>query len=98
MEFEFVDDSLEEVYYDPEPTLGLGAAVDKGFRKVVGKIEAAEDERALRALKGLHYHKLGGKRSHQHALNITDKWRLIVERMKEKERIVLRIIGIEDYH
>ena len=86
MEFEFGDADLEEAYYNPKASVGHGPAVDKGFRKVIGKIRAANDERDLRALKGLHYHKLGGNRSHQHALNITDQWRLVVERIEEKGR------------
>lgn len=98
MEYEFGDDYLEKVYYDPTTSVGHGPAIDKGFRKVVGKIQAAHDERDLRALRGLHYHKLHGNRSHQHSLDITDKWRLIVERIGEKGRIRLLIVSVEDYH
>jgi len=98
MEFEFSDADLEDVYYNPRATLGHGSAVDKSFRKVVGKIAAATDERDLRALKGLHYHKLKGERSYQHALNITNQWRLVVERVQAEGRIRLMIQSIEDYH
>ena len=98
MDFEFGDDDLEDVYYDPEASLGHGPGVDKRFRKVIGAIRAAKDERDLRALKGLHYHKLEGNRSHQHALNITDQWRLVVERLEDKGRTRLRIVSVEDYH
>jgi proteic killer suppression protein len=98
MEIEFGDTDLEEVYYDPKASVGHGPAVDKGFRKVVGLIKAAHSELDLRMLKGLHYHKLGGDRKHQHALDITDQWRLIVERIEENGRIKLLIISVEDYH
>ncbi|MGA9531456.1 MAG: type II toxin-antitoxin system RelE/ParE family toxin [Anaerolineales bacterium] len=98
MNFEFGDEDLEEAYYDPRASLGHGPAVNKGFRKVVDKIAAAVDERDLRALKGLHYHKLEGKRSHQHGLDLTDQWRLIVERVKEDGQITLMITSVEDYH
>ena len=98
MDFEFEDADLEEAYYDPKASVGHGPVVDKGFRKVIGKIQAAHDERDLRALKGLHYHKLSGNRSHQHAVNITDQWRLVVERSEDKGRIRLLIISVEDYH
>jgi proteic killer suppression protein len=83
MEFDFADSDLAEVYYNPTASLGHGPAVDKGFRKLIGKIKAAIDELDLRALKGLHYHKLDGGRSHQHALNITNQWRLVVERIEK---------------
>ncbi|MCJ7624417.1 MAG: type II toxin-antitoxin system RelE/ParE family toxin [Anaerolineaceae bacterium] len=98
MEFEFGDNYLEKAYYDPTVSVGHSPTVDRGFRKVVGKIRAANDERDLRALKGLHYHKLDGDRSHQHALDITDQWRLVVELIEEKGRIRLLIVSVEDYH
>ena len=98
VEFVFEDADLEDAYYDPRASVGHGPAADKGFRKVIGKIKAAKDERDLRALKGLHYHKLAGNRSHQHALNLTDQWRLIVERIEEEGRTRLLIISVEDYH
>jgi len=98
MEFEFGEGDSEEAYYDPKASLRHGPAVDKGFRKVMGKIDAANDEQDLRALKGLHYHKLEGNRSHQHALNVTDQWRLVVERIEENGRTRLLIVSLEDYH
>lgn len=98
MEYNFEDPCLEEVYYNPNASIGHGPSVDKGFRKVIGKIQAANDERDLRALKGLHYHKLEGNRSHQHALNITDQWRLIVKRTEKDGHTRLLIISVEDYH
>ncbi|MCB2160603.1 type II toxin-antitoxin system RelE/ParE family toxin [bacterium] len=98
MEFQFNDDALDELYYDPSAKTGLGPAVDKGFRKAIGFIAAAKDELDLRNYKGLHYHKLSGDRSHQHGLDITDKYRLIVERIVEDGRVRLLIIEITDYH
>ena len=98
MDYEFRSADLEEVYYEPKASLGHGALVDKGFRKVTGKIAAANDERDLRNLKGLHYHKLDGARSHQHALNSTGTWRLVVERIEKGNRIKLVIVSVEDYH
>ncbi len=98
MEFKFGDQYLEEIFYNPNATIGHGLSVDKGFRKVVGKIQAAIDERDLRALKGLHYHKLEGNRSHQYALNINDQWRLVVERVERGDHTSLLIISVEDYH
>lgn len=98
MDFEFGNKDLEDVYYNPKASVGHGALVDKGFRKVTGKIAAANDERDLRALSGLHYHKLDGARSHQHALNITGNWRLVVERIEKDNRIKLVIVSVEDYH
>ena len=98
MEIEFKATDLEDTYYDPKASVGHGPVVDKGFRKVIGKLKAAKEELDLSALKGLHYHKLDGDRSHQHALNITDQWRLVVERIENDGKIKLLIVSVEDYH
>jgi len=98
MDCEFSDPKLECVYTDPDASIGHGFVVDKNFRKVIGAIRAAHTELDLRAMKSLHYHKLEGERSHQHALDITPQWRLIVERVDEEGRIIIRIVSVEDYH
>ena len=98
MRFEFRDEGLEQVYCDPKATLGHGLAVDKGFRKVMNRIDAAVDERDLREFKGSHYEKLKGNRSHQHSLKVTDQWRLVVERVEEGATTSLLVISVEDYH
>jgi proteic killer suppression protein len=98
VDFEFYDSDLEDVYYEPSASLGHGDSVDKGFRKVVGFIKSAKDERDLYAMKSLHYEKLKGKRSHQRSLKINDQWRLIVERVKQDDRIRLILLMVEDYH
>lgn len=98
MEFNFASDNLEKLYYDPSAKTGLGPPVDKGFRKVMGFISAAETELDLRSYKGLHYHKLDGDRAHQHGLDITDKYRLVIERVEERGHTRLLIVEIIDYH
>jgi plasmid maintenance system killer protein len=98
VKFGFRNDQLKEVYYDGEGDIGHGPAVNKGFRKVMGFVAQAHSELSLRQHKSLHYHQLGGDRSHQHAMSITDLWRLVVEREKEDGGIKLLIISVEDYH
>ena len=98
MKFEFADPDLEAVYYDRNASLGHSPAINKGFRKVMGFIASAHDELDLRRMKGLHYHKLKGDREHQHGIDITDKWRLVVERREEEGSTGLLIISVEDYH
>jgi len=98
MEFEFDNPDLEEVYYNPNASIGHGPLVDKGFRKLIGKIYAVKDEFDLRALKSLHYHKLEGNRNQQHALDITTQWRLIVKRVEVEGKTKLIAISVEDYH
>jgi proteic killer suppression protein len=98
MEFQFADPHLEDLYSNASAKTGLGPAVDKGFRKAMGFIAAAKDEKDLRNFKSLHYHKLSGDRAHQHGIDITDRYRLIVERVQEIGRMSLKIIEIIDYH
>ena len=98
MRFEFSDPDLEEVYYDRNASLGISPAVDKGFRKVIWRIAAAPNELVLRQIGGLHYHKLARPRDHQHGLNITKQWRLIVERQDDEGETWLLIVAVEDYH
>ena len=97
MEFDFKDGALEKVYYDPMASIGHGPIVDKGFRKLIGKIRAARNEFDLRTLQGLRFHNLNGRRSHQHAMTITDQWRLVVERKERDGRTRLLIISVEDH-
>ncbi len=98
MKFEFDDPDLEAVYYDSTKSLGHGPAVDKGFRKAMGFVANASNELDLRSMKGLHYHKLKGGRKHQHGIDVTDKWRIVVERVEDKESTSLLIVSVEDYH
>ncbi len=98
MEVEFADESLDRLEIDPQFTAGFDRATVKGFRKAMQAIRAAPDERDFYALKGLHFEKLEGARSHQRSMRLTIKWRLIVELHGEAPNKVVKVIGIEDYH
>lgn len=98
MEVEFVDESLDRLETDIQFTAGFDRATVKGFRKVMQVVRAAPDERDFYALKGLHFEKLEGARSHQRSMRLTAKWRLILELDGQVPNKVVRIIGIEDYH
>lgn len=76
----------------------FGRPIVKAFRKVMGLLRATGDERALRAMKSLHFEKLAGKRSHQFSVRLNDQFRLILQfegQAPEKQAVV---VGIEDYH
>lgn len=98
MEVEFDDKKLLRVFTDAQATAGHGNAVDRGFRKVVGVILAASDERDLRALRGLGYERLKGNRSHEWAVRINDQWRLIFQFRGQAPQKKIVLMGIEDYH
>ena len=98
MEVEFEDSSLRKLESDPTYDAGYERAVVKAFRMRMQMIKAADDERAFRALKSLHFEKLKGDRSGQHSMRLNDQWRLILKFKRLDDSKVVVIISITDYH
>ena len=98
MRFTFADRKLEKLYTEEKGAHKYPEGVVDAFFDVVAVIADAPDERDLYALKSLHYEKLKGKRSHQRSLRLNNQFRLIVEREKDDEGRLFRIVSIEDYH
>ena len=72
--------------------------VIRGFRKAMGYIRQAVDERDIRNARALHYHKLQPPRDHQFAVNVSDQFRLILEWGGADSEKTITVVGIEDYH
>jgi len=98
MEVEFADDDLDRLETELQFTAGFGKEVVRGFRKAMQVIRAAPDERDLYRLKGLHFEKLEGSRSHQRSIRINKQWRLILEIVGMAPNKKVRVMCIEDYH
>jgi toxin HigB-1 len=98
MEVEFEDPGLDRLEIDPGFTGGHQPGIVKAFRRTMQIIRAASDERDLHALRGLHFEKLQGNRSHQHSMRLNLQWRLILELRGKGPEKAVHIIGIEDYH
>ncbi len=98
MNFEFTNNKMERLYYDPGETGGFGRNVVRAFRKVMGIIAQARDERDLYALKSLRFEKLRGDRAGQRSLRLNDQWRLIVTIRKRPDGHTVVVIDIDDYH
>lgn len=98
MHFEFADDDLHRLYTERGFTGELDLALVKAFRKRVGQISEAPDERTFYALKSMHFEKLEGKRAGQHSMKLNDQYRLIVELVGLGKGKSVRIIEITDYH
>jgi proteic killer suppression protein len=98
MDVEFAEEDLRRLLCEVGFSNGLGPAVVRGYRKVLGIILAATDMRDLFALRSLRFEKLKGKRSGQWSLRLNDQWRLIVEIDEESAGKRVRIIEIVDYH
>lgn len=98
MDAHFANERLERLATDPSFNAGLPAGAVKGYRKVVGWILAAQDERDLRQMRSLRLEKLRGDRSHQHSMRLNDQYRLIVELDKVGGRSVVVLVEVTDYH
>ncbi|GBF07537.1 plasmid maintenance system killer [Deinococcus aerius] len=101
MKFEFGSAVVKDIYEQGESSRhasAFGPEVVRGLSKAMTAIEAATDERDLRALRSLNYEALKGKRAHQNSLRLNKQWRLIVERRKAEDGTWLLIVDIEDYH
>ncbi len=98
MEIEYDDPDLDRLETDPGFTAGLAPAIVKGFRKAIGFIRAAVDERDLYAMRGLNFKKLERDRADQHSMKLNDQWRLILEIRGEAPKKRIGVIEIVDYH
>ena len=98
METEFKNKDLDRLETDAEFTAGYEKAIVKAFRKRMQAIRAALDERDLYAVKGNHFEKLKGDRSHQRSLRLNEKMRLIVEIREGKPKNTVVVVNIENYH
>ena len=101
MKFDFHSKSVLDLYEhgsESQYASTISPAVLRGFFKAVNAIEAATDERDLRALHALNYEALKGKRAHQHSMRLNKQWRLILERRQDPDGTWLLILDIEDYH
>jgi toxin HigB-1 len=86
------------LYTELEFTAGYPPNIVKAFRKRMQAIVSAKDERDMYAIKGNHFEKLQGARSHQHSLRLNDQMRLIVEIRKGNPKNKIVVLNIEDYH
>jgi len=89
---------LAKVESDPKFTGGLTPALVKAFRKRMQSIRAAKSEFDLAAVRGNHFEKLKGSRSHQYSVRLNDQHRLILEIEGEGADHTIVVTGIEDYH
>ena len=96
MEVRFADSDLDRMETDADYRGRYPQAVVKAFRKVMGWVWSATDERDLYELKGLHFEHLK-TRPGQHSLRLNDQWRLIIEFEGNNPKTIV-IVAIEDYH
>ena len=98
MDVEFADDESDRLETDLRFDAGLPLGAVRGYRKVIGWIRAAQDERDLRQMRSLHFEKLRGDRSHQYSMRVNNQYRLIAEVGKSDGRSKVVLVEIVDYH
>ncbi len=99
MHVEFTSDELRRLYEDVsyKPSR-FGNDVVKAYRKKVGLLVAANDERDLININSLHYKKLVGNRAGQHSIRLNNQWRLILNVITADDDKTMLILEIVDYH
>lgn len=96
---EFEDQGLKSLYWDPTtPHPRMGVELVRAYRKVVGLLHAATDDRELRNFKALHLEQLKGDRKGQSSLRLHRGGRLIVRFRTDPVGRVVVVIEIVDYH
>ena len=98
MRVAFDDDALDRLETDPSFQHRYPPPVVKAYRRRLNALHNAHDERDLRQMKGWHFERLSGNRSHQHSMRLNDQWRLILEIRGEAADKYIAIVAIEDYH
>lgn len=98
MEIKFKDHVHDRLETDVSFTAGFSTSIVTMYRKRLQLIRASSDERALYALKSLHFEKLKGDRAGQYSMRLNDQWRLIIEFLTDSSGKAVVVIDIADYH
>lgn len=99
MLLDFEDGDLRRLYVDADfcpPWMGVGLRTH--YRRKVGLVADAPDERDLRAMRSLHFEKLTGKREGQHSIRLNDQYRLILRLRTDGGSRVAVVVEVVDYH
>lgn len=99
MLLEFNDDNLRRLYTEPGFRLpSMGTDLTKQYRKKMGLLANAHDERDLRAMRSLHFEKLAGDRRGQNSIRLNHQYRLIFRLRTGDDGRVAVVIEVVDYH
>jgi proteic killer suppression protein len=98
MDVDCADDTYLRLETDLQFTGGFSVEIVKSFRKKMGFIRQAVDERDIAAMRGLNFEKLRPPRDHERSVRLNKQWRLIFQLVEGPKGKTVRVIGIEDYH
>jgi proteic killer suppression protein len=95
---EYASDELDRLARDADyRPAKWGPDVIRAYRKKHQLIEAAVDERDLRAIRSLRLKQLNGDREGTSSIRLNDQFRLILNFKNEGERVAV-ILELVDYH
>lgn len=99
VQLEFEDDELEKLYTDRDYRVAsLNPDAVKAFRKKMGLLKDASDERDLFAMRSLRLERLEGKRDGQWSIRLNDQWRAILTFESVDSRRIVHVLELVDYH
>lgn len=98
MDVDCADETYLRLETDLRFTGGFSVEIVKSFRKKMGFIRRAVDERDIAAMRGFRFEKLKAPRDHERSVRLNDQWRLIFQLIDGPQGKVVKVIGIEDYH
>ena len=73
----------------------FGVSIGRKHIQRLGVLRAVRTFAELVGLRALRLHQLTGNRAGQYPINLTGKYRLIIERISEDS---IHIVGVEDHH
>ncbi|MHC2186347.1 proteic killer suppression protein [Rathayibacter agropyri] len=93
------DDVLRRLAEDPGfAPKGWGSDVIRSFRKKLQLLDAAKDDRDVRALKALRLEKLSGNRAGTSSIRLNGQYRVILRFETDDEGRFVIILELVDYH
>ena len=96
---DFEDDDLQRLYEDAGFKLAeLAPQVIRAYRKLLGLVVRAKDERDLRAMRSLHFEKLQGPRADQYSVRLHGGSRLVFRLEDRAEGRTVVVVEIVNYH
>lgn len=98
MDFRFSDARLEKLYTKGRRARDYPDGVVDFFLRRVRTIDAAKDERDLRAPASVHVERLKGKYAGSCSMRLKDRWRLILRIVTDEDRKVVVIDEITQHY
>jgi len=97
LRYRFDDKKLDQLYSHGMGNEQYPSGIAETFIRRVRSIEAAKDERDLRALKSLHFEKLHGEKN-RFSIRLNKAWRLILTFENDKDGKIVVIIEINNHY